>query len=304
MNASDTSATDVFIHRTEYGIPIRNLWYMLLYAWNELPTKNLLAPEDVEIAPTLDALLAAILAKLMRQRLRIGLGRSYINEKHLLRGIRGRVNFTDSVNRHAFEHGQAYCQYQLYSVNAHKNQIVRSTLVRLVQMGQFGSERVQADKLRQSLRRLVRDLEGVDLIKLKLDFINRQQLGRNDRDYLLMLTICELILRRQMPADSTGQHHLPGLNRDALVMHYIYERFVTNFYRTHLYGWAVSPQKYLNWHAKSPNQFLPSMKPDLVLEEKSSRRIVVLDTKFTAQSLVKSQWSTQGFNSSHLTKDS
>src|SRR5438094_702066 len=89
------------------GIPIRNLWHMLLYAWNEVVPKNQWEAE-AERAPSLDALLASILAKLVQQRLRIGLGSSYTNEGRLLRGIRGRVDFTTSLRRLAFENGQAH----------------------------------------------------------------------------------------------------------------------------------------------------------------------------------------------------
>ena len=59
---------------TEHGIPIRNLWHMLLYAWNEPSTPNHISMGDVESAPTLDALLALILIKILQQRMRIGLG--------------------------------------------------------------------------------------------------------------------------------------------------------------------------------------------------------------------------------------
>ena len=74
---------------------IRNLWHMLLYAWNEVPL-NLargwsLEAAFVERAPTLDALLATVLIRLMQQRLRIGLGRDYIDQSNTLRGIRGRI---------------------------------------------------------------------------------------------------------------------------------------------------------------------------------------------------------------------
>jgi 5-methylcytosine-specific restriction enzyme subunit McrC len=300
MTASSATATAESVHWTEYGIPIRNLWYMLLYAWNEAPTTNLGNLEDIENAPTLDALLASILTKLVQQRLRIGLGRNYVDEKHLLRGIRGRINFTDSLKQHAFERGQAYCQFQQYSMNVPKNQIIRSTMMRLIQTGNFGANRAAADELRHNLRWLTRTLDGIDLIELKMDFIRRQQLGRNDRDYRLMLAICELILMRQMPTDSNGQHKLPALDHDALVLHYIYERFVANFYRTHLTGWDVTPQKHIGWHERSQSRYLPSMRPDLVLEEKSSGRIVVLDTKFTAKSLITNQWGNESFDSSHL----
>ena len=54
---------------TEHGIPIRNIWHMLLYAWNESPLNDLrswaLQQAYVESAPSLDALLASVLIRLM-----------------------------------------------------------------------------------------------------------------------------------------------------------------------------------------------------------------------------------------------
>ncbi|MCL4298453.1 MAG: hypothetical protein KJ077_22140 [Anaerolineae bacterium] len=300
MSASHPEVEREAVQWTEYGIPIRNLWYMLLYAWNQVPLKNYWHMEDIENAPTLDALLASILMRLIQQRLRIGLGCSYVNEAQPLRGIRGHIDFTKSLKYRLFEQGQAFCEFQQYSANAPKNQIIRSTLARLVQTGQFGPDLVRADELRHNLRWLTRVLDGIDLIELKLDFIRRQQLGRNDGDYRLMLAICELILQRQMPTESMGQHRLPTLDREMLVLYRIYERFVANFYQMHLKGWTVTPQKSLSWHEKSPNQYLPSMCPDLVLEEKRSRRIIILDTKFTTNSLIENRWGKSVFDSAHL----
>jgi len=286
---------------TEYGIPIRNLWHMLLYAWNELPLKEHWLLIDVESAPTLDALLASALMKLINQRLRIGLGRNYVNEEQTLRGIRGRIDFEQSLKQRTFERGEAICEFQGYSANEPRNQIIRSTLARLVQSGQFGPDVHQANALRHHLRRLTRNLDGIDLIELTPDFIHRQQLGRHDRDYRLMLAICGLILQRQMPTESAGGYAFPAIDRDALVLHHIYERFVANFYHVHLDGWIVTAQKHLEWHEKAVgNKYLPSMVPDLVLQEKSSGQLIILDTKFTAHSLVENQWGKPVFDSSHL----
>jgi 5-methylcytosine-specific restriction enzyme subunit McrC len=285
---------------TEFGIPIRNLWHMLLYAWNEYPITSHWSLEDVEDAPTLDALLAAILAKLIQQRLRIGLGRNYVNQNQSIRGIRGRIDFTESLKQRSFEHGQAFCEFQQYSANAPKNQIVRSTLARLVQTGSFGHDRTLANESRHNLRWLARSLDGIDIIELKLDFIRRQQFGRNDGDYRLMLAICELILQRQMPTEATGQHRLPKIDHQALVLYNIYERFIANFYRLHLNGYTLKAQPHLSWHTKQENTYLPIMKPDLIFQRKASGDIIVLDTKFTAKSLTENMWGKQLFESSHL----
>ena len=42
------------------------------------------------------------------------------------------------------------------------------------------------------------------------------------------------------------------------------------------------------------------MIPDLILREPATRRIVILDTKFTAASLIENQWGKPVYDSSHL----
>jgi 5-methylcytosine-specific restriction enzyme subunit McrC len=302
MTALPVQSPQEPVQWTEYGIPIRNLWHMLLYAWNEWPLKIQGAMQNVERAPTLDALLASILVTLMQQRLRIGLGRSYVNEEGTLRGIRGRINFAESLKHHTFERDQAYCEFQQYSANSLQNQIIRTTLTRLLQIGQFGPDAGMANELRHRLRWLTRNLRDIDVVELTPELISRQDRAspRYDSDYRLMLAICELILQRQMPVDMEGELIAPIIDRDAIVLHNIYERFVANFYRIHLKGWDVTPQKRLEWHAKESNTHLPFMIPDLSLQERSSGRLLIVDTKFTAHGLVQNQWGKPVFDSSHL----
>lgn len=292
---------------TEYGIPIRNLWHMLLYAWNEVPLNELrswaLKEAHVEQAPTLDTLLASVLVRLMQQRLRIGLGHDYVDEEGILRGIRGRIDFGATINQHALERGQVVCEYQGYRANTLKNQIIRSTLARLLKVGHFGPDAALTRDIQHRLRSLLRDLDGIDFIELTPELIRRQLYERgNDHDYRLMLSICELIVQRQMPADPEGYSSaiVPLIDRELLVLYRVYERFVASFYRLHLKDWEVSAQKRLEWHAQEANERLPLMVPDLVLQEKNSGRIIVLDTKFTAHSLLENPWGKEVYDSSHL----
>jgi 5-methylcytosine-specific restriction enzyme subunit McrC len=287
-------------HFTEYGIPIRNLWHMLLYAWNELPANGLLTSGEVESAPTLDALFALVLIRSMQQRLRTGLGHSYVDQSKSLRGVRGRINFSESLKEHSFDRGEANCDFQEYSANEPRNQIVLATVTKLIQTGEFGPDKAEADAVRHSLRLLSRSLDGIDLIELSPALIARQLSIQNDQDYRLMLSVCELILQRQMPLEVEASQPLPGLDRDALILYRIYERFVANFYRIKLKGWEVNAQKRLDWHAEEPNEHLPAMIPDLILQEQKTGRMIVLDTKFTAGSLVENQWGKPVYDSSHL----
>jgi 5-methylcytosine-specific restriction enzyme subunit McrC len=284
----------------EYGIPIRNLWHMLLYAWKGYPAHGPVTAGEVENAPSLDALFALVLLHAMQQRLRTGLGRAYVSQVKPLRGIRGRVVFSESLQSHSFEKGEAVCDVQQYSANEPRNQIILSTLSKLIQTGDFGPDKAEADALRHHLRWLVRSLDGINTIELTPALVGRQLAVQNDQDYRLMLSVCELIMQRQMPEEQAGARPLPGLDRDSLVLYRIYERFVAGFYRVKLQGWEVHAQKRLEWHAEESNEHLPAMIPDLVLQERNRERMIVLDTKFTAGSLVENQWGKPVYDSSHL----
>ena len=293
---------------TEHGIPIRNLWHMLLYAWNEVPLNDLrawsLGNAYVESAPTLDALLASVLIRLVQQRLRIGLGHNYIDETNTLQGIRGRINFAETIKQHTLERGQLICDFQGYRANSLKNRIIRSTLARLVKTGEFGPDPALMREIQQKLRRLLRDMDGIDFVDLTPDLIRRQLYARSghDHDYRLMLSICDLIVQRQMPSDVEGHATgiVPSIERELLVLYNVYERFVANFYRLHLRDWEVAAQKRLEWHAPEANERLPRMVPDIVMQEPSTGRMIVLDTKFTAHSLVENRWGKAIYDSSHL----
>src|SRR5699024_10443262 len=161
-----TAAATGPVKLTEYGIPIRNVWHMLLYTWGQHLTSEKWRAE-VEAAPTLDALLARILAAELEQRLRIGLGREYVTTSARLRGIRGKIDFPESLRQQLFDRGETHCHYQTFAVDAPRNQIIKSTLVRLIGTGDFsGGSPGAASSLRQRLRQLVRDLDGVSVLEL------------------------------------------------------------------------------------------------------------------------------------------
>lgn len=280
-------------------IPIRNIWHMLLYAWDEPPNSRNSIKQDEELAPTLDTLLCLILIRLIQQRFRIGLGRSYLDDNHIIRGIRGQVNFGESLKNNLFYKGQTFCQFQEFSANVPKNQIVRTTLQRMVHLGRFGHDRSYSQDVCQRLRRASMSMDGVNMVELSLDFIDRQHLGRNDKDYRIMLAICRLLLQKYMPVSNEGRLSLTSIDTFGFLMHNIYELFVANFFKHHLLDWKVSPQKIFRWNELSKNQYLPIMRPDLVLEEKSTKRTLVLDTKYSRQT-VKNQFGDEKFQSSHL----
>jgi len=299
MEIDSSVLIENIIHRSRFGIPYRNLWYMLLYAWNEPPTFKGAIADEIEKAPTLDGLLCLVLIKLVQQRFRIGLGRNYIDERNIIRGIRGKINFGESLKRNFFNQGRASCEYQQFSINVPKNQIIRSTMLRMIRLGQFGPDKTFEKQIKQKLRMLSSSMDNIDFIELSQELIHRQQLGRNDRDYRIMLAICELLLLRYMPSDTVGEINLLEIEREKLRMFNVFEHFVANFYKYHLSDWQVVSQKQLNWYEEPKNKYLPIMQPDLFMQHRQTRRIIILDTKFTSQT-TRGRHGKETFHSTHL----
>lgn len=272
---------------------------MLLYVWDALRVKGRWM-SDVEKSPSLDVLLTSVLCRLVQQRLRIGLGREYRREDAEIPGIRGRLDFAESLKRMSFHEGRACCRFERLNMNVPRNQILRSVLGRLIQTGEFGLDRRNVTRLRGALRRLVREMAGVEMIELSLDAIRRELLKRQDADYALMLEICQLLLLRQMPRETAGEHRLLDLDRESLTLHDIYEKFVAKFYAYHLQDWGVGSQMSMLWPTDAPSCYLPRMIPDVTLTNRDTGDIIVLDTKFTGSVLTAGRWGNLTFNRDHM----
>ncbi len=174
------------IQKTESIIPIENIWYMLLYALKKLDLKKRWKSE-VEKAPNLDTLLSSILAKQIKQRLRVGLGRNYCKKGDEIYSVRGRIDFDKSLKLMSFSHGRTYSHYQVYLSNIKKNQIIKSILTRMIQLGDFGKDKFIAKNKRNELRCIIQEMGGIDVVEIQPDEIRRIQINERDKDYSLML---------------------------------------------------------------------------------------------------------------------
>lgn len=80
------------------GILIKNIYYMLSYAYQVLKQKNYqeLASEDFE---NVQDLLAGILAVGMAQQVKQGLYREYVPHTDDIAGLRGRIKIHDTIHK-------------------------------------------------------------------------------------------------------------------------------------------------------------------------------------------------------------
>ena len=137
------------------AIPIRNIYFLLCYAWNRLQEGGLVdvsADSSTELAD----LFARILLTGTRHLLRRGLEQGYELRSAELTGIRGRPDLLQTARRFLAQHGRAACDYDELTVNTLPNQILKATLRVLA-----GVPALQST-LRQELRVLHRSLSAID----------------------------------------------------------------------------------------------------------------------------------------------
>ena len=278
------SASD--ISRSTSNIPVRNWFYMLLYAWDLGALRGDLdaLPED---APDLRALLTRILVHYTKRQIRRGLRGDYVDLSEPLRTVRGRINFGRTVSDLLLYKGELHCDYQEYSLNVPRNQIIVSTLNRQLR---YDYARIERDahgmltELKADLETLVRSMSEIDRVHLSDRMIatEMRKLGRNEREYRLIMLICEWLNWPRLPdADSHGQRFT---DIQDLIEWRVYEKFVANWMKMHCDDWDVTAPRRLSWNRtcedSSSEVALPGMEPDIVLEHKRSRQRVVIDTKW------------------------
>ena len=262
---------------------------MLLYAWDlaEL-TRDEELRAKAEDAPDLHALLTSLLAHYTRRQIRRGLRGDYVDISEPLRTVRGRINITRTVGDLLLYKGQLHCDYQEYSLNIPRNQIIAGTLNRQLLHDYATIERDTNEKLgtlKAELESLVRTMSDIDHVRPTERLIAEEmhKLGRNEREYRLIMQICEWLLRPRMPDEDDAGQRFADLAE--LVKWRVYEKFVANFMKMHLPAdWSVATQSRLYWNQTHTDELsdidLPGMQPDIVLTHSESDECVVIDTKW------------------------
>lgn len=265
-------------------IPVRNWWHMLLYAWNLAEFKDRHNDVIQEEAPDdLHALLTLILTEITNKQIRRGLRGEYVDRSELLKTVRGRIDFTGTLRELALYRGQLRCEYDEYSLNVPRNQIIISTLYQSLRRG-LGKD---AEMLQRRVERLIHMMIDIERVRLSRRLIagELRKLGRNEREYQLVLRICDMLYQLEMPLEDKDGNQMQDWERLKDEWE-VYETFVANFYKLHNSDeWDVKPQAHLRWNSPDgdvgDDLRLPSMKPDIVLNQKNDTgQIIVIDTKW------------------------
>ena len=267
-------------------IPIHNLYYLLLYAWDRLEEGRTVNVGGLEHGSAAD-LLARILVSGTRRVLRRGLDRGYVSYSEETARPRGRIEFAPTARRLLVSQGRVVCAVDELTPDVLTNRIVRTTLGRLAQVEGLDS------RLRHDLRGVHRQMAGVREVPLSRSTFSRVRLHAGNAFYRLLLDTCALAHANLLPREAGEGYRFRDFTRDERQMATLFEAFLLGFYRREVPGVRAEAET-MSWEAEpltvSGHGRLPSMRTDVTL--RGDGWTCVVDAKYYRAAL--SRWHADG----------
>lgn len=268
-------------------IPVKNIYYMLAYAFqvlNEDGYKSVATEQFNNVAD----LCSAILCRGVSLQLKKGLGREYISETEMLSGLRGRIDITESIKTQAMLRRQMVCTYDEFSVNTYKNQVIKTTMLKLLH--------VDIDKKRKKeIKKLLVFFDEVN----ELDVYSiqwNQQYSKNDQTYRMLIAICYLVLKGLLQTTSNGSVKMMDFI-DEQRMCRLYEKFILEYYRKE-HPEITANASQIPWIVDDGvKDMLPIMQSDIMLSKEN--QVLIIDAKYYKNTM-QTQFEKQTLHSGNL----
>lgn len=249
-------------------IPIQNIYYMLLYAFqvlNEQGYKNIATEQFNNTAE----LMAAILAKGITVQIKRGLGKEYIPQTEALSALRGKIDIAESIKTQTMLKKQIICSYDEFSVNGIMNRIIKSTVELLLRSDISKSRKKELRKLMVYFG----EVEPIDLYTVNWNI----QYNRNNQTYRMLISVCYLAVKGLLQTNSDGSTRLMDFI-DEQRMCDLYEKFILEYYRKE-YPEITANASQIPWQLDDGvGAMLPKMQTDVMLTYKE--KVLIIDAKY------------------------
>ena len=256
-------------------IPIKNLFYLLCYAWDVLDEADEVEVGTVE-APDLENLISSVLATHLHRLLRRGLERDYQERREDSKYLRGRIDFQETVKRMLSRRGEAHTISDDLSPDTLANRLIKASIASLL------SFETLANNNREELAAMHHGLRDISPMRISPADFYRVRLHRNNREYRLLLSLCEMVHRYALPTEAGRGMRFVDFARAG--MWKVFQQFVTNFYRRRQSIYTVNAHQF-SWHDSFPMHSekvaLPWLATDIVLSNSEQR--LVIDTKYVGE---------------------
>ena len=260
------------------GILIRNIYYMLAYAFQELRQNNYAEIEGEKFDNIYD-LFAEILARGISYQLKQGLYREYVAKNESMQTIKGKIDINGTISNRVRNNRQIACDYDELSENNVYNQILLTTATLLIKHSDVKKEKKA--KLKQ-LMLFFQNVQPIDLHTIRWSSL---RFDRNNRNYRMLMYLCYFIVSEWLLTTDEGAHKMREFSDEH--MNRLFEKFVLEYYKKH-HPELKAEAKQIDWNIvkeQSTINILPIMQTDILLT--MGERTLIIDTKYYAQSMQK-----------------
>ena len=254
-------------------IPIRNVYYMLAYAFQVLQEKGYKRTGEESFDNIAD-LMAAILARGISMQVKRGLSKDYISQVEITSSLRGKIDMTASIKGNTLRQKKLVCCFDEFSANERKNQIIKST-VQLLLQADISSAR------KKELQKLMSYFAAVDMVDLHQVHWHMRY-NRNNQTYQMLIAICELVVKGLLQTTVDGKTKLMDF-LDEQRMCRLYEKFILAYYKKEWPALSVNASE-IKWQLDEGDPFLlPNMRSDITLQK--GNRVLIIDAKYYAHTM-------------------
>ena len=273
-------------------IPIQNIYYLLCYAWNKLEEKDIVNVNDIDTTELID-LFAKILSNSCSRLLKQGLYRHYTEDEYVIIGIKGKLNFSETIKQNILPLNKTICIYDEFDYDILHNRILKTTIGKLLRTKNLNSS------LKEELQRIYLKFPPVSEIVIRNAIFNQIRIHRNNYHYDFILKVCRIINDNLFIDEVKGRYKFRDFIREEKAMARLFEAFVKNFYKIET-DFSVSSDT-ITWQFESDRtedlEMLPTMLTDITL--KKGNKKIIIDTKYYKEAF-QTRFDRQKINSGNL----
>ena len=272
------------------GILIRNIYYMLAYAFQELRQNNYVEIEGETFDDIYD-LFAEILARGISYQLKQGLCREYVARNESMQTVRGKIDMNGTIANRMKNNRQIVCNYDELSEDNVYNQILVTTVSILLKHSDVKKEK------KAQLKKLMLFFQNVHTIDIHTIRWNSLRFDRNNRSYRMLVYICYFIISEWLMTTDEGRFKLREFSDDHMCR--LFEKFVLEYYKKH-HPEAKASAAQIGWNIveeATDTSVLPVMQSDVLLS--LGERTLIIDTKYYSK-IMQEQYDKKTLRSAHL----
>ena len=256
------------------NIPIRNIYYMLSYAYQTLNLSEYkqIGTEDFE---NVKELYAEILSIGIPVLIRGGLSKDYISVEETSNVIKGKIDINSTIKKNTLVNKKVVVVYDEFSEDILLNQIIKGTLLYLARSNKINQ------KMRKSFYGLLPYFTEVTDVELDLKLWKNVKYSRQNIRYQFIVDVCRYLYEQLLFDESSTSQIMKEL-QDEQRLSSLYEKFIYAFFKRET-NYKVSRYQ-IQWNVDDGfTEALPIMQTDLILQK--DNKTLIVDAKFYSENM-------------------